>query len=173
MAKELKRLVVQELVERYRGIDRCVVVDLTGLSALSAHEVRSELKKQGITLEVVKNSLATRALAEVGLEKLGMLLTGPSAIATGGEDLTALTRIMSEWARKNDKVAIRGGYAEGEVLAREAVLRISRLPGRNELRARLLAQMQSPLTGLLGVMTGVTRNFLGAMSAIRDKQEGK
>ena len=53
MAKELKRLVVEELTEQFRGIDRCVVVNLTGLSARTAHEVRADLQKQGITLSVV------------------------------------------------------------------------------------------------------------------------
>ena len=173
MASELKQLIVKELTGQFTGIDRCVVVNLTGLSARAAREIRADLRKQGITLSVVRNSLALRALSQVGLEKLGTLLNGPSAIAQGGEDLAALTRVVTDWSRKNDKIAIRGGFGDGAILAREDVLRISRLPGKSQMRAMLLAQMQSPLTGMMGVMNGVMRKFLAALSAVQDKQAGK
>ena len=86
MAKELKRLVVEELTKRYGNVDRFVLVNFTGISAQLAAEIRASLRDGNITLHVVKNSLMARALAnspQRRLESLTQFLQGTTAIATG------------------------------------------------------------------------------------------
>lgn len=171
MAKELKQMIVDELAGRYDGMDRCVVVDLTGLKAVALGEVRSELTRQNITISVVKNSLAIRALSQVGLEQLGGLLDGPSALATGGEDVLELVKALVDCAGKNEKLTIRGALADGAILERPQTVQLSRIPSRDVLTAQFLSMMQAPTSGLVRLMSGVIRNFLGALVAIRDKDE--
>ena len=171
MAKELKQMIVKELTSRYDGMTSCVVVDLTGLRATSLDEIRSELAKQDITLSVVKNSLAIKALSQVGLEDLGVLLKGPSALAVGGEDVLELVKTLVDCAARNKEIAIRGALADGMVLEQAQTVQLSKIPGKDSLRAQFLSMMQAPVSGFVGVMSGVIRGFLVALSAIRDKSE--
>ena len=171
MARELKQMIVKELVERYDGMDRCVVVDLTGLKATTLNEIRADLAKQSITLSVVRNSLAAKAFSQVGLDELGVLVQGPSALATGGEDSLNLVKTLVECASKDKQFVIRGSMVDGTVLVRAQTIQLSKIPGKEALQAQFLSMMQAPISGLLGVMTGVVRNLLGVLTAIRDKEE--
>ena len=164
----MKQMVVKELTGRYEGLDRCVVMDLTGLKATALGEVRSELKKQGITLAVVKNSLAIKALSELGLAELGVLLKGPSALAVGDKDAMSLVKTMVACAVKN-KIAVRGALAEGRVFEQAQTMRLARTPDKKVLQAQMLATMKAPVTGMVGVMSAVVRNFLGTLKAVEEK----
>jgi large subunit ribosomal protein L10 len=168
MARELKQMIVKELTSRYDGLDRCVVVDLTGLKATTLSDVRNELRKQDITLSVVKNSLAIKALSDMGLEELGVLLKGPSALAIGEKDAVSLVKAMVACANKN-KIAIKGSLADGQVFLQPQTIRLSRIPDRKTLLGQMLATMQGPTTNLVGAMSGVIRKMLGTMDAIREK----
>ena len=171
MARELKQLIVKELTDRYSGMDRCVVVDLAGVKSTTLTEIREELRKQGITLSVVKNSLAMKALSELGLGELGVLLQGPSALAVGESDALSLVKTIVVCASKN-KIVIKGALAEGRVFEQSETMRLARLPDKKTLQAQFLATMLAPVSGLVGVMAGVVRKFLGTLEAVREKTEG-
>jgi len=168
MARELKQMIVKELTSRYEGMDRCVVLDLTGVKSTALTEIRAELGKQGITLSVVKNSLAMKALGEMGLEDLGVLLRGPSALATGEADALTLVKAMVSCANKN-KLTIRGSLADGKVFEQAQTVRLSKVPDKKILQAQFLATMKAPVSSMVGVMSAVVRKFVGTMDAIREK----
>ena len=170
MARELKQMIVKELTERYQGIDQCVVMDLTGLKSTALGNVRADLKKQGITLAVVKNSLAIKALGEMGLDELGILLKGPSALAVGDKDGLSLVKTMVACAAKN-KIKVRGALVEGHVFQQAQMSRLSRTPDKKILQAQFMMTMKAPVTGLVGVMSAVVRKFLGTLEAIEGKAQ--
>ena len=85
MAKQLKQLIVEEMTQAFGSLDRCVVVNFSGVTSQAAEAIRAKLRAQGITLKVVKNSLMARAFSQAGLEKLVGLLEGPCAVAAGGD----------------------------------------------------------------------------------------
>lgn len=169
MAKELKRLIVEELTRQYADMERCVVVNLSGIGAETAVEIRRRLRDQNITLKVVKNSLVARAFKSVGLDKVVGLLHGPCAVATGGDDVVALARVMTDVARKA-KIEIRGGFGEGMLLAPNDVKRFAQIPPRSALIAGFLSTTQGPLRKMVGTLGTFTRSFVCALDAVAKKR---
>ena len=170
MAKELKQLIVDELTQQYENLDRCVVVDFTGVSAEASVEIRNRLREQNIDLKVVKNSLMARALSNVGLESMVGLLEGPCAVATGGEDVIQLAKAVTELSGAKKQLVVRGGYGDGQVLASEDVRRFTTIPTRPVLIASLLCAMKGPVRKLAGTMAVFTRNFVCALDAVAKKR---
>ena len=170
MAKQLKQLIVEEMTQAFGKIDRCVVVNFTGVSSQTAEAIRRRLREQRITLKVVKNSLMARAFSQAGLEKLVGLLEGPCAVVAGGEDVVALSKAVTELADKNRNFVIRGGYGEGMVLGTQEVRRFSQIPPRPVLMGQFLCVAQAPIRRMLGALSGVSRNFVGALDAVAKKK---
>ncbi len=170
MAKQLKQLIVEEMVQRFGSMDRCVVVNFSGVSSQAAEVIRRRLRDQKITLKVVKNSLMARAFAQAGLEKLVGLLEGPCAVATGGEDVVALAKAVTELADKDKNFAVRGGFGEGQVLGTQDLRRYASIPARPVLVAQFLSMAQAPVRGMVGALAGVIRQFVGTLDAVAKKR---
>jgi large subunit ribosomal protein L10 len=170
MGKELKKLIVDELAGRYTGLDRCVVVNMSGISSLAASEIRNRLRAHHIDVKVVKNSMMAHAFRRIGLEKLVGLLGGPCAVVTGGEDVVELTKAVTELANQNRNIVIRGGYGEGLVLGMMDVRRFAAIPPRPVLIAGFLAAAMGPVRGLAVTMGGFTRSFVCALDAVAKKR---
>ena len=108
MSKKLKALIVKELEKDFQGLDRCVIVGLTGIPAVEADKMRRQLASKKVRLQVVKNSLAGVALQEVGLAGMKELLAGPTVPwAVGGLD----GRARRCGHRSNRRSPVKGGAA--------------------------------------------------------------
>ncbi len=170
MAKELKRLIVEELTKRYGNIDRCVLVNFTGVSAQLANEIRGSLRDANITLHVVKNSLMARALVNVGLESLTGMIQGTTAIATGAEDVVGLVKGLVDIADRRRNFRIAGGFGEGQPLTVEDIRRYAAIPSRAHLLAQLLGAALSPLGAFVRTLGSFTRNFVTVLDAVAKKR---
>jgi large subunit ribosomal protein L10 len=170
MGKELKKLIVDELAARYTALDRCVVVNMSGISSLAASEIRTRLRAHHIDVKVVKNSMMAHAFRRIGLEKLVGLLGGPCAVVTGGEDVVELTKAVTELANQNRNIVIRGGYGEGLVLGSMDVRRFAAIPPRPVLIADFLSAALGPVRGLVVTLGGFTRNLVCVLDAVAKKR---
>ena len=170
MGKELKKLIVEEMVRRYTALDRCVVVNFSRVSSIAAAEIRSRLRAHHIDMEVVKNSLMARAFTRIGLEKLVGLLEGPCIVVTGGEDVVELAKTVTELASQNRSIVIRGGYGDGQVLGPVDVRRFASIPPRPVLVAIFLWAALGPLRTFVGSLGAFTRNFVCALDAVAKKR---
>ena len=133
MSKKIKGFIQQEYQANYQDVSECLVVSLRGLSGVGNNELRGDLLAKNIRLNVVKNSLARRAFAELGRGGIGQLLTGPCAIAFGGDSIVDLAKVMVEWSKKFDALEIKGGYLDDKVLYAQAAEALSKMPNRQEL----------------------------------------
>ena len=173
MAKELKRLIVEELTKRYENIDRCVLVNFTGVSGQLADEIRASLRDADITLHVVKNSLMARALAnspQGRLASLTQFLEGTTAIATGADDVIGLVKGMVDVAQRCGNFRITGGFGEGRPLAAGDIRRYAAIPPREHLLAQLLGAAASPLGAFARTLDGFTRSFVRVLDAVARKR---
>ena len=100
MANELKKLIVKEMVAQYRNTNNYLVVGYQGINSLQFDELRKNLRKKKIYLEIIKNSLAAIAFKEIGIAGIVNLLTGPSAIATGEDDPAIMAKETFDWSKK-------------------------------------------------------------------------
>jgi len=172
MPSAINRLMVAELAQKFREMPNALLVDFTGLSAAQADALRNRLRDQGGAMIIVKNSLATRALAEVALGAAARLLVGPTAFVYG-DDPVLLTKTIRDWGRKERALPWRGAIVEGEVVDPAGVDAIAELPPLPVLYAMVAGAIASPLTGFLGALQGILRSFVGTVKAIAEKQEQK
>jgi len=169
MVQPIKQLMVEEYKTQFRDMDSCVVLDYSGLSATEADELRHSLRAHNIDLRVIRNRLAARALAEVGLGQMGQLLRGQCAIARG-DDVVVLCRTLQAWMKERQKLAIRGGLLARAVITPEQVVALAQVPPREELYARMAGLLAAPLMRLGGALLGIHRQIACALEEIRKKK---
>lgn len=156
MAKvELKQPIVDEIAELLNGAATAVVVDYRGLTVAQDTELRKQLRTAGITYKVYKNTLIKRAAEGTAFAALEPHLEGPTAIAVSKEDATAPARILAEFAKKADKLEIKGGVVEDNYYDAKGMQVIATIPSREILLGRLLGSMQSPIANFARVLNQI------------------
>ncbi len=155
-----KQLAVDEISAKLRESSATVVADYRGLNVAQVTELRKQLREAGIEFQVLKNSLVRRATASAELTELDQVLTGPTAIAFSKDDAVAPAKILNDFAKKNDKLEIKGGVVEGRVVDMAQIKALAELPSREGLLSMLLSVLQAPM-----------RNFALAVKAVAEKQE--
>ncbi len=153
MAKvELKQPVVEEISACIKDAQSVVLVDYRGLTVEQDTELRKNLRQAGVGYKVYKNTMMNRAFKGTDFEALTPYLEGPSAMAYSTEDATAPARVLAEFAKKADKLEIKGGVVEGVAYDAKGMGAIASIPSREVLISRLLGSMQSPITNFARVM---------------------
>ena len=170
MATAEKVAAVERIAEKMRSTDVYYLVDFRGLTVGEATDLRNRLRADGVDLMVVKNTLAKRAAAEAGIAGLDDLLEGPTAIAYCGSDAVAPAKTLMAFAKEKKKMAIKGGLLQSRVLGQVEVEQLSQLPSREELIAKLVGGIASPLYGLANVLTGPMRGLVVALDQIREQK---
>ena len=174
MLKEQKERVVEQLAQRLRDSETLMVADYRGLTMPEIDELRSRLLEAGARFTVVKNTLTRRAAEAAGKEDVLELIDGPTAIAflESEGDPVAVAKVLSETARANDVLVIRGGVFEGAVVGDEEIKRLATLPPADVLRAQLVGAVAAPLTTVVGLFTAPLRDLVGVIDArIRQLEE--
>lgn len=153
MAKvELKQPIVEEISAGIKEAQSVVLVDYRGLTVAQDTELRKALREAGVTYKVYKNTMMNFAFKGTDFEGLAPYLEGPSAMAFSSTDATAPARVLAEFAKKADKLEIKGGVVEGTVYDANGIKDIATIPSRDVLISRLLGSMQSPITNFARVM---------------------
>ncbi len=163
MAKiELKQPIVEEIANAIKGAQSVVLVDHRGLTVEKDTELRRQLRAEGITYKVYKNTLLNFAFKGTEFEALAPYLEGPSAIAISTTDATAPARVMCKFAKTADKLEIKAGVVEGKVFDAEGIQKISAVPSKEELISKLLGSLQSPITNFARVMNQIAEKNAAA-----------
>ena len=149
-AKAAKQLVIDEIKERFEGAASVVAVDYLGLTVDEADKLRTNLRNEGVQFTVYKNTLIKRAIAGTDFEALGEgeTLKGSTALAFCTEDATASARVLAKAIKEFDKMAFKGGVVEGKVYDKAEIEAFSKIPSRDELIARFMGSISSPMTKL-------------------------
>ena len=156
MAKvELKQPIVAEISELLDGAATAVVVDYRGLTVAQDTELRKQLREAGVSYKVYKNTMIRRAAEGTAFAALDPHLEGPTAIAVSKTDATAAARILAEFAKKADKLEIKGGVVEGNYYDAKGMQVIATIPSREVLLGRLLGSMQSPIANFARVLNQI------------------
>jgi large subunit ribosomal protein L10 len=168
----MKELIVRHLDQRLGGIEDTVVVDISRLDAESNRAIRRELRKSGISVNVVKNSLAKRVFSARGLDFPAEVLTGPTAFLVGGADAIATSKVVADWRKKNKKeIQFKGGLIEGVILGPAEAERLTKMPGVRETRQMLVSVLAAPLSQFVGVLQSILAGVPGVLQAIAEKQK--
>lgn len=158
--RQEKERIVEEVSEKFKQSACTVVTDYRGLNVAQVTELRKQLREAGIEYAVIKNTLARRAAAKVDLSELDEHLVGPTAIAFSADDLVAPAKILTQFAKSNAALELKGGILEGSVVSVDQIKKLADLPSREGLLSMLLSVLQAPV-----------RNFALAVKAVAEKEQ--
>ena len=147
-----KQPVVQEISELLKDASSAVLVSYIGIPVDLDTQLRKELREANISYKVYKNSMIRLAAEGTPFEKLAGDLKGSTALAVSKEDATAPARIIDEYSKKAPMLQLKAGVVEGDYYDTEGIIKISKIPGRNELLSRLLGSLQSPVANFARVI---------------------
>ncbi|MFS1524518.1 50S ribosomal protein L10 [Microbulbifer sp. 2304DJ12-6] len=155
---EDKKAIVAEVQQAASGALSAVVADSRGVTVNDMTALRKEARENGVWLKVVRNTLARRALAGTDYECLTDKFVGPSIIAFSNEHPGAGARILSQFAKGNDKLDLKGAAFEGAITD---VALLASLPTYDEAIARLMSVLKEASAGKL----------VRTIAAVRDQKE--
>lgn len=164
---------VKQLREKISQSKAVVVADYHGLNVNQVNDLRAKLSEQGMEMNVSKNTLLSIALKEENMEvkEFAQHLKGPTATFFAFEDPIAPIKILFEFNKEFESPVVKAGLIEGAYNDGDKVKILSELPSKDELIARVVGGMKSPLTGFVNVLGGTQRNLVYVLSAIADKKE--
>lgn len=171
MSKFIKNHIISELETELGDCSELLVVDMSKMSGTDANNLRVQLGQKDIRLLTVKNSLARRACETLGIKGLDPSLSGSSTLVWGGEDVVALSREITKWAKDVAELQIKGGTVEGQSLNADGVDRLSKSPGRPELLSKIAGLILSPGGNIAGALLGPGGLVAGAIKSKAESSE--
>jgi large subunit ribosomal protein L10 len=171
LSLEQKQAMVTEVSGQLKGAQAVIVAEYRGLNVELITQLRSNARKSGLYLRVLKNSLARRAVQGTPFEKLTGELTGPLMYGIA-KDPVAGAKVLSEFAKLNELFVIKAGAMPNAMMSAKDVKALALLPSRDELLAKLMATMLAPVTTLVRTMNEVPGRFVRTLAAVRDAKSG-
>ena len=148
-AQAQKQIIIDEIKEKLERAQSAVVVDYIGTTVAEADAMRKKLREANVDYTVYKNTLVKRAIAGTKYEELAQVLDGPSAFALSYDDATAPARVLDGVMKEYKKMAFKAGVVEGVYYDAKGIEAIAAIPGRDELIAKFMGSIQSPVSKLV------------------------
>ena len=149
-----KEAVISDVTGLAAKAQTLVIAEYRGITVADMTKLRVAARSAGVTLSVLKNTLARRAVAGSSFEILGDQMTGP-LIYGFSVDAVAAAKVVSDFAKTNDKLVIRGGAFGGKTLDLNGVKQLANIPSKEVLLAQLLGLMQSPISRTARVLAAL------------------
>ena len=170
MDRTQKEKLVASLNQALSATAAVVVTRQSGLTVAEATRLRRRMREAGASFKVTKNRLARLALKGTPFEGLAPMFTGPTAIAWS-QDPVAAAKAAVEFAKTNEKLVIVGGALGAKALDVAGVQALATMPSLDELRAKLLALLQTPATRIAGVLQAPAGQLARVLKARAEKGE--
>ncbi|MBV8363911.1 MAG: 50S ribosomal protein L10 [Candidatus Eremiobacteraeota bacterium] len=171
MATAKKEAAVGELKDRIAQAENLIFTNYAGLTVGDITRLRGELRKDGNSYAVVKNTLFARAAGEELAQQLEAFLAGPTGIVFAGSDPVAPAKALKTFSDSVKPIEIKAAYIDGKIVDVAQVNALAALPPRIELIARLVGSIASPLRGLVTVLSGNQSGLVRVLNAIREQRE--
>ncbi|MCB8748947.1 50S ribosomal protein L10 [Rhodoferax sp. U2-2l] len=162
-----KEAVISDVTGLAAKAQTLVMAEYRGITVADMTKLRSTARSNGVSLSVLKNTLARRAVAGSGFEVVSAQMTGP-LIYGFSEDAVAAAKVVADFAKTNTKLVIRGGAYGGKALDVEGVKQLASIPSKEVLLAQLLGLMQSPISRTARVLAALAEQRGGGAEAPAD-----
>ena len=168
-----KIAILDEVIDRVKNSAYCFVINYGGLGTGPITKLRAALRAQNSRLLVVKNTFIAKVAKEQGWpETAEALFSGPTAIVTGAGEVTDVAKILCDFVKDNEKAAVKAADYESKLLSPAEVEALSKLPGKDQMRAMFLSTLNAPATKLAQVLNASMLQVLYALKAKADKEGG-
>jgi large subunit ribosomal protein L10 len=169
--REQKAAEVSELTEQIGKASNAFLIDFKGITVPQVTELRKQVRQANSGYVVVKNTLALIALKDSPIINMKEQFTGPTAIAFNATDAVVLAKALTKFAKDVPAVAFKGALLNGQVVPASEIQNIANLPSREELVAKLLYLLQSPIRGLVTVLQANIRNLAVVLDQVAKQKE--
>jgi large subunit ribosomal protein L10 len=168
--REEKAAVIEEVGAQVASAQAIVVAEYRGLEVGSITALRRQARQSGVYLRVLKNTLARRAVAGTPFEGLSDKLVGPLIYGISKDPVSA-AKVLADFAKSNDKLALKGGALPNFVMDTNGVKALASMPSRDELLSQLMGTMQAPIAKFVRTLNEVPGRFVRTVAALRDERE--
>jgi large subunit ribosomal protein L10 len=165
-----KESLVDEIKERLAESGGIILADYRGLSVKEMQELRVKVHAAGANLKIYKNRLTQIALRELAMPVLDEYLAGPTALVFMADDPVAPAKVLQEFAKGHPALEVKGGLVESQVVDAASVIAIAMLPSREELIAKVMSLMISPIRGFMGMANAPASAFARVVQAVADQK---
>ena len=159
-----KVAVITDVAAQVARSQTLALAEYRGLTVEHLNNLRRQARDKGVYLHVLKNTLARRAVAGTPFEVASESMVGP-LIYGFSEDAVAAAKVLSYFAKGNDKLIVKGGAYAGRVLSADGVKSLAAIPSKEVLLSQLLGLMQSPVSRMARVLAAVAEKRGGPAPA--------
>jgi large subunit ribosomal protein L10 len=171
LTRNEKEQLLQEYESGLAKAPHAFLLGYQGISVPQVTELRARVRQSGGEYVVVKNTLALRAIDSQALQQLKEHFVGPTAVVFSQNDPVAVAKALTDYAKDVPAVKFKAGMVEGRAIAADQIKDIASLPSREELIAKLLFLLQSPVTRFARVLAAVPQSFVSVLDQVRKKKE--
>jgi len=172
LTKQQKQELVSQLVEKIKAASAVVFADFKGLSVEDMSAMRKNMREQDVEFKVIKKTLIRIAAKEAGYDDIpDELLDGSIGLALGMGDEIAAAKTVYDFSKENENIQLRGSLFEGKVVSLAETKALAMLPSKDELIAKLVYLLKSPIQGFHGVLNNTVSGFVRTLDAIREQKE--
>ncbi len=168
---EDKQAIVNEVAEIAKQAHSIIAIEYRGMTVAEMTQLRAKARQNDVYLRIVKNTLAKRAISNTAFECLQERLVGPILLAFSREEPGAAARVISDFAKTNPKVVVKGIALSQQLLAATDLDKVAKLPTYREAISMLLAVMQAPVTKLVRTLAEPSAKLARTLAAIRDSKQ--
>ncbi len=160
MDRATKERTVGELKEKLSKVTSIVVADYRGLDVPTVTGLRDQFRKVQCEYKIYKNTLVKIAIAGTPIEPLGQYLEGTTALMFSWESPAAAAKVATAFAKTQEKFKVKAAYFDGTVVDAKGVEGLAQMPGKDELRAKLLATLNAPAQNLAATLAAGATKFM-------------
>ena len=171
MPKPEKIALVEEIAEKLESANSVILCDFKGINVEEISELRRRCRAAGVTFRVIKNSLLTRAAEKAGIKGMDDHFAGPTALAFS-EDISTPAKVLKEFQKEFQKLNLKAGYVDGQVIDGEGVKALADMPSREELLGMLAGVLNEPISGFARVLNANIQGFARVIDQLA-KQKGQ
>lgn len=165
-----KEEIVKALTKEFKDSKAIVFSDYRGLKSSEMYALKKELKKEGTNLRVIKKSLIDLSLKNAKMDVNVQDMEGQLAVTVSADDEVISAKVLSDFSKTNESLKILGGALGEKSMSADEVLALAKLPGKEELLAKVVGSLNAPISGFVNVLTGNTRGLVNVLKAVQEKK---
>ena len=170
ITRQKKEEILAELITKFKDAKSVVFAENKGLSVHEIQELRGDLREKNAEMKVAKKTLFKIAAKEAGYEDIpDGSMTGAAGAVFSYDDIVAGAKTIYDYAKEHDALALLGGLMDGKVMTNEEAKTLATIPSKEELMAKLVYILKSPISGFHGVLNNTLGGFVRALDAIAKK----
>ncbi|MDM8528057.1 50S ribosomal protein L10 [Anaerolineales bacterium HSG24] len=170
ISRERKELLVKEYAEQLNSSEAIIIVSNEGLTVSDLEALRGKVREAEGKFYIVKNTLAKLALKEANLLGVEDLFIEPTGIGFCHNNASGVAKAITDFAKKNDKLQVKGGLLGDKVLDQAAIKNLAGLPSLTQLRGQIVGLVNAPATRLVGALAGGVRQLVSVVNAYAEKE---